>query len=378
MRIELCAPYGEILTMSSDDLIVLAGSSSSEDALLDGWQDEEEDVLPVYWMLMEILSQQEDEGRRHKAREFLVRKLGHHDAAKSRQIRCRLLKSFQHPVRTTGNPVKLSDFLDVVLDDTLDQIELSKWNEDEEQSDGEIFQRIIHRSPKVQALNLYCTAHMVKKLGNFKIYALSINVWQASNWILSLNHYLCRMQHLVSLNLFKVPESCKLVTSLLGTNCIHLKFLRIGFSNYSLSDREMLSLFFSGDIETLAAVAPYATSSIESSSTTRNQPELSREFHRCLVSKSLMFPYCETLEEIRVNRYQPPNPYIVGFILRHLPRLREFDLADYDFEDYSRGIRALWDISGSKEFYESQASHLLAKNPIMLANFTGILDLILP
>lgn len=167
------------------------------------------------------------------------------------------------------------------------------------------------------------------------------------------------MQHLVSLNLFKVPETCKSVLSILGKTGLHLKFLRIGFSNYSLTDQEVLSLFFSGDINTLADVAPLSEADAK--------PK--REYHRCFVSQSLMFPYCQTLEEIRINRYQPPDPYVVGFILRHLPRLREFDLADYDLEDYSCGIRSLWDIS--EGFYQSPTSHSSSRDPIVLSSFTG-------
>lgn len=141
----------------------LAGSSSSEDASIGGRQDDEDEILPIYWNLIEMLASQEDAGRRQRAREFLAQRLVQFDPSKSKEIRCRLLKHFQHPIRKKVEHIRLSEFFDVVLDETLEQIDLSEWSI-EDQFNGDVFQKINQRSPNLQTLNLHCMDHMVTQL----------------------------------------------------------------------------------------------------------------------------------------------------------------------------------------------------------------------
>ena len=64
-----------------------------------------------------------------------------------------------------------------------------------------------------------------------------------------------------------------------------------------------------------------------------------------MVSQSVLYPFCFTLEEVHINHIDYENPYAIAFLLRNLPRLKQLDISDFEFKDFSPSIRALWDIS---------------------------------
>lgn len=184
-----------------------------------------------------------------------------------------------------------------------------------------------------------------------------------------------QFKSLTSLHLDKVPYQSKTITSILGKCCPLLKWLRIGFANFSLSADDLLGIFFSGDLNVLRSVAPDIVRLTEQSD---EMAELRKEYHRCHVPSHLMYPFCQTLEEVRINHFDSKDPYVIAFILRHLPHLRQLETSDFEFKDYSASIRVLWDI---RDVSESEGSSVVTGSPldsdsITLSNFRGKYDLV--
>jgi len=241
---------------------------------------------------------------------------------KNKEVRCKLLKHYNN--EKESKILHLTSFLDVILDESLDEITASfdedahrLWNE-------EIMNTIVRRSPYVTTLHLY---------------------WQEKIQLHSANTFISKMSQLSSLtnlNLYQLPDQCKALTFLLGRSCPSLKRLQIALAKNTLSTDELIRIFYSGDIASLeeAATIPLAVTETHSNSSC-----LPRAYHRCHVSAKALHPFCQTLEEVRINRIDCENSYAIAFLLRHMPRLKELDFSDFEFKDYSISIRSLWDIS---------------------------------
>lgn len=173
---------------------------------------------------------------------------------------------------------------------------------------------------------------------------------------------------LSSLHLEKVPVQCKKIMSVVGKSCPLLKRLRIGFADFSICTDDLLSMFLSCDLESLKVVAP----DLPSLDLTEAMSETVKGYHQCFVPSQLLYPFCQTLEELRINHFENDDPYVIAFILRHLPRLQQLETSDFEFKDYSSSIRALQDISspvaGIDEMEDCQHSNL---DTIILAGFAG-------
>ena len=175
---------------------------------------------------------------------------------------------------------------------------------------------------------------------------------------------------LTSLNLDKLPIQCRNITSILGKSCPQLKWLRIGFANYSLTTDDLLSVFYSGDLDTLNEAAQDLPSTNKFGDLVSSE-FIQKAYHQCLVPAHLLHPFCQTLEEIRINHYESGEPYVIAFILRHLPRLKQLETSDFEFKDYSASIRALWDI---RESTAMEATMCIPSDSslITISSFTGL------
>lgn len=137
----------------------------------------------------------------------------------------------------------------------------------------------------------------------------------------------------------KVPFQCKTIISVLGKSCPRLKFLRLGFDNFPLTTDEFLSIFYSGDLNILKNL----TSNVSPEDLHNPASEQKKAYSEYFVPPHLLHPFCQTLEEIRINYFNSDEPYVIAFILRHLPLLQKLETSDFEFKDYTASIRALWD-----------------------------------
>lgn len=127
-------------------------------------------------------------------------------------------------------------------------------------------------------------------------------------------------------------------------------------------------MFFAGDIKIVHAAAP------DLALTTDETDKPRKGYHRCHVSPNLMHPFCQTLEEIRINQFDNSDPYVIAFVLRHLPRLQQLETSDYEFKDYSASIRALWDLRNITDNLDSPMETDIppvSSDSITLSSFTG-------
>lgn len=197
---------------------------------------------------------------------------------------------------------------------------------------------------------------------------------QAQGWVETFTFHIGKFELLTSLHLDKIPIHCKTVTSVLGNTCPQLKWLRIGFANFPFTVEDMLSLFYSGDLETLNQIAPSNLSTGASSEDIGGAIQPKKAYHYCHVPVHLMYPYCQTLEEIRINHFESNGSFIIAFVLRHLPRLRLLETSDFELRDYSTSIRALWDIreteitTGVTDMTQQPPDY---SDSIVVANFNG-------
>ncbi len=191
------------------------------------------------------------------------------------------------------------------------------------------------------------------------------------SWPETLGVHMSQFDFLTSLNLDKLPVQCKKITSVLGKSCPQLKWLRIGFANFSLTTEDLLSMFFSGDLDTLNEAAPDLplTDQLDDLSS----ESIHKAYHQCLVPTHLLYPFCQTLEEIRINHYDSNEPYVIAFVLRHLPRLKQLETSDFEFKDYSASIRALWSFRQPTtiENLEETVCFPSDSDLITLSNYTG-------
>ena len=247
------------------------------------------------------------------------------DGANSKEIRCKLLKHYSQGKESKD--LRLSSFLDVILDDHLDEI-TAAFDDEDGHWDEEIVPTIVSRSPSVRTLNL----HWAEKTHPYLTETLSSD--------------LSRLRRLTSLNLHQLPEQCKSIAFCIGRSCPTLQNLRLGFSSSTLTSEELIRIFYSADLAALQQAAAAAP----------NQP--ARAYHTCQVSARMLYPFCQTLQKVRVNRTESPDADLVdaiAFLLRHLPRLQELETSDFEFTDYSASIRALWEIR-HPEWNQSEAS----------------------
>lgn len=175
---------------------------------------------------------------------------------------------------------------------------------------------------------------------------------------------------LSSLHLEKVPVQCKNIMSVVGKSCPLLKRLRIGFADFSICTDDLLSMVLSCDLDRLKAVAP----DLPSLDLTEAMSETLKGYHQCFVPPQLLHPFCQTLEELRINHFENDDPFVIAFILRHLPHLQQLETSDFEFKDYSSSIRAVQEISSLAvaridEMEDCQSSNV---DTIILAGFAGI------
>lgn len=131
-------------------------------------------------------------------------------------------------------------------------------------------------------------------------------------------------------------------------------------------------MFFAGDINIIHATVP----DLESTKVVQDEMDKPRKcYHRCHVPPNLMHPFCQTLEEIRINQFDNSDPYVIAFLLRHLPHLQQLETSDYEFKDYSASIRALWDLRHFTDRVVDSPMETdippVSSNPITLSAFTG-------
>ena len=171
----------------------------------------------------------------------------------------------------------------------------------------------------------------------------------------------------------KVPIQCKSIISVLGKSCPRLKFLRLGFDNLPLSTDEFLSVFYCGDLSLLKNVIPDVPTigHLQNPAT-----EQKKAYSECFVPPHLLYPFCQTLEEIRINYFNSDGPYVIAFILRHLPLLQKLETSDFEFKDYTTSIRVLWD-NQNRTHQESSADESMElslpsnSDSIVLTQFAG-------
>ena len=155
----------------------------------------------------------------------------------------------------------------------------------------------------------------------------------------------------------------------MGKSCPYLKKLRIGFADFSICTDDLLTMFLSCNLDNLRTVAP----DLPSLDLTEAMSDTIKGYHQCFVPAQLLHPFCQTLEEIRINKFEDDDPYVVAFILRHIPHLKQFETSDFEFKDYTSSIRALWDIrsvtEGADPIIPCQLPN--TEDSIALASFAG-------
>lgn len=160
----------------------------------------------------------------------------------------------------------------------------------------------------------------------------------------------------------------------MGKSCPRLKSLRLGFDNLPLSIDEFLSIFYCGDLTLLRNVTPDVPS-IEHDQNPATEQK--KAYNECCVPPHLLYSFCQTLEEIRINYFSSNEPYVIAFILRHLPLLQKLETSDFEFKDYTTSIRALWDTQ-NRMHRESSADESMElslpsnSDSIVLKEFSGI------
>lgn len=198
--------------------------------------------------------------------------------------------------------------------------------------------------------------------------------FQAESWPATIGLHISQFDFLTSLNLDKLPVQCKAITSVLGKSCPQLRWLRIGFANYSLATEDLLGIFYSGDLNSLTKVAHQDFPSSEQLGEQASE-SVQNAYHKCLVPTHLLYPFCQTLEEIRINHFDSDEPYVIAFVLRHLPRLKQLETSDFEFKDYSASIRALWSIRESamtgNSLIESMCCLPSDSDSVTLSSFPG-------
>jgi hypothetical protein len=177
-----------------------------------------------------------------------------------------------------------------------------------------------------------------------------MHIFQAQDWPETIGLYISQFPLLTSLHLDKVPIQCKTIISVLGKSCPRLKFLRLGFDNFPLSTDEFLSIFYCGDLSVLKNLTPDVPS-IENLHNPANEHK--KAYNECCVPPHLLYSFCHTLEEIRINYFNSDEPYVIAFILRHLPVLQKLETSDFEFKDYTASIRSLWDTQNRENHQES-------------------------
>ena len=259
-------------------------------------------------------SPQDGEKERQAARHHLSLKTS---GSKNREIRLKLLKHFSQEEET--QKLRLSCFLDVVLDESFDELSLSFFDEDEP-FDDLILPTVARRCPLLSTINITFSSNAKTETCQHLPKVLTCS--------------LAPLQQLTCLNLSKLPAQFKSLAFMLGRSCNLLQKLRIDLSDESLTAKELISVFYSADGARLEEAAPL----LEDDGIQR------RAYHKCQVSRKALYPFCQTLEEVRINCVEENDPYIIGFLLRHLPQLKEFETSDFEYKDYSTSIRILWDI----------------------------------
>lgn len=258
----------------------------------------------------------------------------------NQEIRGKLLKYYYQG--RERKDLRLSCFLDVVLNESVHEITTS-FDDEDGYLDEQVMPTIIARCPLARALNVHCSAYTNRCLPK------------------TLASNLVHLKQLKCLNLYQLPVQCKCIAFLVGQCCPLLTQLRIDLLDDNFTADELIRIFYAGDLDDLNKEA----SSINGDSCRR------KAYHRCQVSAKSMYPFCGTLEQVRIIRFDCDDPYVIAFLLRHLAKLKQLETSDYEYKDYSSSIRVLWEITdpnGDTAVIRCLDPHLAVPNGIAPAS----------